>query len=118
MKFLLIPPLLFPQDQYSPYTEFESSEIDEVVSTEVCKVFELSWGQVLFLKSSHFCSLFTENKYEVHEQNQFEESLGMGEVAMNIFSISSNLVLWGTSEMVHPLTGMYFSISGPGKQSF
>lgn len=90
VKFLLITPLLSPWDQYSPYTELESSEMDEVVSTEACKVFELSWGQFLFLKNSHFCSLFIENKYEVHEQNQSEESLGMGEVAVNIFSISSS----------------------------
>lgn len=92
--------------------------MDEVASTEVCNVFELSWGQVLFLKNSHFSSLFIENKYKVHEQNQSEESLGMGEIAMNVFSISSSLVLWNTSEMLHPLIGISFSISGPGKQSF
>lgn len=116
-KFILIPPLLFPQDQYSPYIALESSEMAEVVSTEVCSGFELSWGQVLFL-NSHFSSLFIENRYEVHEQNQSEESLGMGGIAMNIFSISSSLVLWDTSEMLHPLTGIYFSIAGPGKQRF
>lgn len=118
MKLLLIPPLPFHQSLYSPYVALASSEMDGVVHTEACKVSELSVGEVLLLKSNHFCSLLIKNKYEVHEQNQSEEALGMGEIAMNIFSISKTLVLQDTNEMVHPFTGIYFSISDPEDPSF
>lgn len=77
VKVLLIPPLLFPQNLYTPYVALESSEMHGVVRTEMCKISELSVGQVLFLKNNHFFSLFTKNKYDVHEQNQSEYAFGM-----------------------------------------
>lgn len=113
MKFLLIPPLPFPRSLYSPY-ELRNG----AVRTEVCKVSELSVGQVSFLKNNYFYCLFIKNKYEVHEQNQSEEALGMGEIAVNIFSASKSLVLQDTKEMVHPFTGICFSISDPEDPGF
>lgn len=118
IKFLLIPPLPFPWSLYSPYVALASSEMGGVVRTEVCKVSELSVGQVLFLKKNHFCCLLIKNKYEVHKQNQFVEALRVGEIPVNIFSISNSLVLQDTNKMVHPCTGIYFSLSDPEDPSF